>query len=170
MRVVDFLPEAGTRPGGRGTFLPRGKKVPKETRPAVCDPHAARGGTPGARRWRGALRNSLRATRFAQTTAASQTTKHARLRACHPTTASPQAQPERGWRPTRAIAALGLARAARSACVLGAERSDGPCGASNPFWPYRGAQGVGRARVPKDTRASLSDLPRLFERSAAGAQ
>jgi len=27
---------------------------------------------------------------------------------------------------TRAIAALGLARAARSACVLGAERSDGP--------------------------------------------
>ena len=41
--------------------MPRGKKVPKETRPAVCDPHAARGGTPGVRRWRGALRNSLRA-------------------------------------------------------------------------------------------------------------
>ena len=98
MHVVGFLPGAGTRPGGRGTFLPRGKKVPKETRPAVCDPHAARGGTPGARRWRGALRNSLRAARFAQTTAASQFTKHARLRACHPTTASPQAQPERGWR------------------------------------------------------------------------
>ena len=78
--------------------MPRGKKVPKETRPAVCDPHAARGGTPGARRWQGALRNSLRATRFAQTAAASQFTKHARLRACHPTTASPQAQPERGWR------------------------------------------------------------------------
>ena len=93
-----LFPGAGTRPGGRGTFLPRGKKVPKETRPAVCDPHAARGGTPGARRWRGALRNSLRATRCARTTAASQTRKHARLRACHPTTASPQAQPERGWR------------------------------------------------------------------------
>jgi hypothetical protein len=26
---------AGTRPGGRGTFLLRGKKVPKETRPAA---------------------------------------------------------------------------------------------------------------------------------------
>ena len=54
----------------------------------------------------------------------------------------------------RGIDPVGLARAARSACVLGAERSDGPCGASTPFWPYRGAQGVGRARVPQDTRAS----------------
>jgi len=98
MLVVGLLPGAGTRPGGRGTFLLRGKKVPKETRPAVCDPHAARGGTPGARRWRGALRNSLRAARYVQTTAASQFTKHARLRACHPASASPQAQPERGWR------------------------------------------------------------------------
>ena len=98
MRVVGLLPGAGTRPGGRPPFLPRGKKGGKETRPAVCDPHAARGGTPGARRWRGALRNSLRAARCAQTAAASQFTKHARLRACHPTTASPQAQPERGWR------------------------------------------------------------------------
>jgi hypothetical protein len=26
---------AGSRPGGRGTFLQRGKKVPKETRPAA---------------------------------------------------------------------------------------------------------------------------------------
>ncbi len=78
--------------------MSRDKKVPKETRPAVCGPFAALRGTPGARRWRGALRNSLRAARFAQTAAASQFTKHARLRACHPTTASPQAQPERGWR------------------------------------------------------------------------
>jgi len=95
---VGLFPGAGTRPGGRGTFLSRDKKVPKETRPAVCDPFAALRGKPGARRWRGALRNSLRAARFAQTTAASQFTKQARLRACHPTTASPQAQPERGWR------------------------------------------------------------------------
>ena len=41
-----------------------------------------------------------------------------------------------------------------------------PVSSSNPFWPYRGAQGVGRARVPQDTRASCSDLPRLSERSA----
>jgi len=95
---VRLFPGAGTRPGGRGTFLSRDKKVPKETRPAVCDPFAALRGKPGARRWRGALRNSLRAARCAQTAAASQFTKHARLRACHPTTASPQAQPERGWR------------------------------------------------------------------------
>ena len=61
MHVVGFLPGAGTRPGGRPPFLSRDKKGGKETRPAVCDPHAARGGTPGARRWRGALRNSLRA-------------------------------------------------------------------------------------------------------------
>ena len=125
MRVAVLLPGAGTRPGGRPPFLPRGKKGGKETRPAVCDPHAARGGTPGARRWRGALRNSLRAARFAQTAAASQFTKHARLRACHPTTASPQAQPERGWR--RHEPSLRSAWRARRAAPapLGAERSDG---------------------------------------------
>ena len=59
--AVGLFPGAGTRPGGRGTFLSRDKKVPKETRPAVCDPFASLRGKPGARRWRGALRNSLRA-------------------------------------------------------------------------------------------------------------
>ena len=58
---VGLTLEAGTRPGGRGTFLLRGKKVPKEARPTACDPFASlRGnlcrGADGVGR-----RNSLRA-------------------------------------------------------------------------------------------------------------
>ena len=168
MLVAGWLPGAGTRPGGRGTFLPRGKKVPKETRPAVCDPHATRGGTPGARRWRGALRNSLRAARFAQTAAASQTTKHARLRACHPATASPQAQPERGWRRHEpSLRSAWRARRAAPACW-------GPSAAMARVvsTPFQAAPGARRwwGGMREVAHASWSDSLRLFERSAVGAQ
>ena len=59
-------------------------------------------------------------------------------RACHPATAPPQAQPAGVGQPniptaTRAIAALGLAVAARSACAFWAERSDGPNGCPIPL-------------------------------------
>ena len=54
--------EAGSRPGGRGTFLCFAKeKYPKERRPPVCDPFAVRRGKPAACRSRGAPQNSLRA-------------------------------------------------------------------------------------------------------------
>ena len=36
-----LAPLAGSRPGGRPTFLPRSKKVGKEMRPNVRDPFAA---------------------------------------------------------------------------------------------------------------------------------
>ena len=53
--------EAGSRPGGRGTFLCFAKeKYPKERRPPVCDPFAVRRGKPAACRLRGAPWNSLR--------------------------------------------------------------------------------------------------------------
>ena len=74
---------------------------------------------------------------------------------------------------TRAIASLRCARPSlRSAWRLrprdGAERSKGPCGCFAPFAPLdapRSAAG-GVACVPKDTHASLSSSPQLFERSA----
>ncbi|TCP16389.1 hypothetical protein EV674_1184 [Simplicispira metamorpha] len=53
---------AGTRPGGRGTFLCFAKeKYPKEKRPHDCDPSAQRWGTPAPGHLRGAPWNSLRA-------------------------------------------------------------------------------------------------------------
>ncbi len=53
--------EAGSRPGGRGTFLCFAKeKYPKERRPPVCDPFAVRRGKPAAGRLWGAPWNSLR--------------------------------------------------------------------------------------------------------------
>ena len=87
--------EAGSRPGGRGTFLCFAKeKYPKERRPPVCDPFAERRGKPASCRLRGAPWNSLCAARAARTATASQSTKHGRFDAhAHPATAPPQAQP-----------------------------------------------------------------------------
>ncbi len=87
--------EAGSRPGGRGTFLCFAKeKYPKERRPPVCDPFAVRRGKPAACRLRGAPWNSLCAARAARASTASQFTRHGRCDAhAHPTTAPPQAQP-----------------------------------------------------------------------------
>ena len=45
----------GVRPGGRGTFLSRNKKVPKEIRPAACVP-ALRSGQPALRSGQPAVR------------------------------------------------------------------------------------------------------------------
>ena len=61
LRVRWVRAEAGSRPGGRGTFLCFAKeKYPKERRPPVCDPFAVRRGKPAAGRLRGAPWNSLR--------------------------------------------------------------------------------------------------------------
>ena len=61
-----------------------------------------------------------------------------------------------------------LAGASATRCANWAERSKGPCGCFAPFAPLdapRSAAG-GVACVPKDTHASLSSSPQLFERSA----
>jgi len=68
--------EAGFRPGGRPTFLPRGKKVGKETRPNARDPCASLRGN--LRRGGCGVRCGTRCVHCvnsAQTTAASQLTK-----------------------------------------------------------------------------------------------
>jgi hypothetical protein len=134
--------------------------------------------------WGGALAGcavelAARLRRSAQTATASQFTKHARISA-H---ATPQVlRPRRiqkGWgsptarTSTRAIAALGPARAAQGACARasGAERSDGPYGCliRNPLLcvPRSADQAV--AGVPQDTPASFAGSPRLSERSAQRA-
>ena len=98
-------------------------------------------------------------------------------RACHPATAPPQAQPAGGGQPNiqtanihsgHCFARPGLAGASATRCANWAERSKGPCGCFAPFAPLdapRSAAG-GVACVPKDTHASLSSSPQLFERSA----
>ena len=51
-----------------------------------------------------------------------------------------------------------------------AERSKGPCGArSHPLLTVPRSAEAGVARVPKDTRASSSDSPQMFERSSKNA-
>ena len=110
----------GCAPGGAPPFLVRTRKVGKRKRPQVCDPFALLRGKPASRPLRGAPRNSLRAARFVQTTAASQLTKRV-----HPAVhAPPRKRRAAGAAPggfKRAIAALGPVR------EFGAKRSDGPC-------------------------------------------
>ena len=67
--------EAGTRPGGRGTFLLRGKKVPKEARPTGRVPAAMLRGNLRCSRAGCAAELALLLRSAAQTTAASQSTK-----------------------------------------------------------------------------------------------
>ena len=87
--------EAGSRPGGRGTFLCFAKeKYPKERRPPVCDPFAVRRGKPAECRLRGAPQNSLRAGALRSDNCGESVHEAWALRRpCHPATAPPQAQP-----------------------------------------------------------------------------
>ena len=110
--LVACLLLAGSRPGRRGTFLCFAKeKYPKERRPCCPCPCASLRATCGARS-RGVPQNSLRAARFVQTTAASQSTKHARCDAhARPAPCAPR-HGQKGVGTTRAIAALGPAKGA----------------------------------------------------------
>ena len=172
--------EAGSRPGGRGTFLCFAKeKYPKERRPPVCDPFAVRRGKPAAGRLRGAPWNSLRCV-----AASFRHPRRVSSRGMGASTPMLTPQPPRrrrsqqGWdsrtskqpdiHSGHCFARPGLAGASATRCANWAERSKGPCGCFAPFAPLdapRSAAG-GVACVPKDTHASLSSSPQLFERSA----
>ena len=119
--------EAGSRPGGRGTFLCFAKeKYPKERRPPVCDPFAVRRGKPASGRLRGAPWNSLRCV-----AASFRHPRRVSSRSMGASTPMLTPQPPRRRRsqqgvdsrtskqPTsiRAIAALGPACAALGACA-----------------------------------------------------
>ena len=178
--------EAGSRPGGRGTFLCFAKeKYPKERRPPVCDPFAVRRGKPASCRLRGAPWNSLCAARAARTATASQFTRHGPFDAhAHPTTAPPQAQPagvgsqtSNSRTATRAIAALGPDCAARGACARetgpsAAQRSNGPCGCVRLGFPSARAEKrrAGDACVCRRTHALRALTCRSCLNGARSAQ
>jgi len=131
-------------------LLSRQEKVTKEKATLLSvTPSLRYGATCGARS-RGALRNSLRAARSVRTNAASQFTKHGRSDA-HATPAPALLGTGRRAPATRAIASLGPAFAARSACALGAERSDGPY----RFHPLLAAPGAGGLRGGRRVVARL---------------
>ena len=143
--------EAGSRPGGRGTFLCFAKeKYPKERRPPVCHPFAVRRGKPASGRLRGAPWNSLRcvAASFRHPRRVSSRSTRASTRVLTP-------QPPRRRRSQqgvgsrtsiRAIAALGLACAARGACAREMRPSEAKARVDVlpplPLWMRRGAQGL----------------------------
>ena len=115
---------------------------------------------------------------FVLTATASQSTKHARSDARATPQPPRRRRSQQGWdsrtskqpdiHSGHCFARPGLAGASATRCANWAERSKGPCGCFAPFAPLdapRSAAG-GVACVPKDTHASLSSSPQLFERSA----
>jgi hypothetical protein len=180
---------AGSRPGGRGTFLCVAKETyPKERRPRCpCPPRPGARGQPAmlgpavCRRTRCVLRTPLRQLRQARQRCACPSAR-AHPRPC----ASRHGQKGVGTGPTRAIASLGLwsfaalgspgrsrqlrrQRAARNRPQAQLRSSSRFDPAPHPFWLRREAQELGWACVPKDTHASSSSLPQLSERSSKNA-
>ena len=114
-------------PGMRVTFFCFAKrKSPKKRRPPVCDPFAERRGTPAAWRLRGAPQNSLRAGALRSNNCGESVHEAWALRRpCSPRNRPAAGAASRGGTAEhpnsrtaiRAIAALGLACAARGACA-----------------------------------------------------
>ncbi len=173
--------EAGSRPGGRGTFLCFAKeKYPKERRPPVCDPFAVRRGKPAAGRLRGAPWNSLRCV-----AASFRHPRRVSSRGMGASTPMLTPQPPRrrrsqqGWdsrtadQPTsiRAIAALGLVswaqapRAAQAGPSEAKARVDVPL--PLPLWMRRGAQGLADQGSRVSERRPVKHEHRRLPRSEA---
>ena len=153
------------RPAAQSLSLSRQRKEPKKGDPTCRVPFASLRGNlrcsrPGCRRrthfalrapFRQPRRVSLRSTGMLRCP-------------CAPRPLRFSARPEGSWEPTRAIAALGLAHAARSACALEAERSDGPYGLQTPCGCACVA-GLARWRVQR----SMHALRRLTRRGCLNA-
>ena len=135
--------EAGSRPGGRPSFLARARKEGKRSTPLLAATPSLRCGATCVGASAGcAVKLTARLWRCAQTATASQSTKHARAGA-HATPQTPRRRRlQKGGEPTRAIAALGPERRQRFA-----PRSARPSAAmariALPFWTCREAQGAG---------------------------
>ena len=147
------------------------RKSPKKRRPPVCDPFAGATGQTCVVSVAGcAVELTALRCSFVQTSTASQSTKHARCDARATPQPPRRRRSQQGWgsrtskQPNsrtsiRAIAALGLACAARGACA----RTRGPSEAKArvdvllpvPLWMRRGAQGL------------ADQGSRVFERRAA---
>ena len=181
--------EAGSRPGGRGTFLCVAKETyPKERRPRCpCPPRPGARGQPamlgpGVRRRTPCAPSAreLRSNSFGEPDNDARVLRHA-------LTPGPAllGTVRRGWERAPygpllcsaawSIAALGSSGRPRPTCRQRAARTDArrSCVSSSrlvpvphPFWLRRDAQELGWACVPKDTHDSSSSLPMLFERSS----
>ena len=155
------------------------KSTQKKGDPAGRVPLAGgEGATCDARSW-GVPQNSLRSSNSAQTAAASLTTMRVSCGTRSPQALRFSARPEGIGGPTRAIASLGPICLAALRPVGSAKRVTNTrrsCEAAavfepdpHPCWLRREAQELGWACVPKDTHASWSSLPQLFERSSKNA-
>jgi hypothetical protein len=176
--------EPGVRPGGRVTFFASPKKVTKERRPHCLRPLRFAAGQPAVLAHPACRRTrDVHCVHSAQTAAASQTTKHACPSAgVRPAALRSSAQPGgsgsslRCARPPTAVLRgpgmdprLGSLRDVRA----GPARSPMPSPQKYAPWrvessaPLRVPRSAGApaARLPKDRRASSSDLPQLSERS-----
>ena len=149
------LPRAGAGCSPRRArhfSLLRQRKVPKrKATPSLRPLRCAKGQTCGGAVAGCAVELTALRCSFVQTSTASQLTKRV-CPAAHPPPRALRAPgaSRRGGEQTaiRAVAALGLAVAARSACVLGAERSEGPWGCSD-VWavqPHLAAPAAGWLR------------------------
>ncbi len=176
-----FVPRVWSMGGGRESpgvrvtfFWVVKRKSPKKRRPYSLRPFASLRATCGARSG-GALRNSLRAARYAQTTAASQFTMRVSFGTRSPHALRSSAHPEGMGDPTstRAIAALGPERAGASRRDRQAERSNGPCGCLAVRLPTPCGCACGGAvagwHARRSAHASCTDSPQLSERSAQRA-
>ena len=160
------------------SLLLRQKKVTKEKATPSLRPLRVAKGRPASGRLRGAPQNSLRAGALRSNNCGELDNDAGALRrACSPRNRPAAGAASRGGEPnsqtaTRAIAALGLAVAARSACAFWAERSAAKqwpvwlLAPQAPLYAPRSAAG-GVACGPQDTHASWSDSSQLFERSAS---
>ena len=184
--VLLLSAEAGSRPGGRGTFLCFAKeKYPKERRPYCLRPLRCATGQPevlgcGVRRVTHCAPAALRSDRRGESVDEARVCPAAHPR--HPASCAPQAHTEGGWQPNSPTAQQPYGPSLRSAWIAQREAlapaQTGPSEAMArvdvrlrvPFCACREAQGRGCVRVPQDTRTSCTDSPQLFERSAASAQ
>ncbi len=177
----------GCAPGGAVTFsCVTKRKSPKRRRPPVCVPHrpVGRWGQPamlGSGVGVAELAPFPLRVNSAQTAATSQTTKRVCPSAHTPTSSCASRRSQQGWGAgTKTAAAaqlrLGVGDAREARCrrdwrdrSAQAERSNGPCGArSHPLLTVPRSAGPGVSACRR-TRASLSGLPQLFERSSKNA-
>ncbi|MBB6559533.1 hypothetical protein HNP48_002200 [Acidovorax soli] len=167
------------------------EKYPKERRPRCpCPPRRWRGGSLRCSVLGCTAELAAFALRVnsAQTTAVSQTTMRVSFGTRSPQALRFSARSEGGGsglhtghcfaRP-RGPSLRSARQSARASCVGSAQRvtdTRRSCAAAavfdpapHPFWLRREAQELGWACVPKDTHASSSSLPQLFERSSKNA-
>mgnify|MGYP005990603717 CR=1 FL=1 len=167
-----LLPEAGSRPGGRGTFLCFAKeKYPKERRPYCACPSAALRATCDARSAGAAAELTARTAcapfgQLRQVRARSACVlRHTHAPAALRFSARTEGLGETAGPLLRSALARGKPSAARSARVPGRAKQWPVCGSP----PLLAAPAAGRLRgahARLRAHASCSDSPRLSERSA----